>query len=73
MLHAGLQSLLYSYVFHELPKYYKSYLAMVVKSIENTPLHKQNRKDIVKCDQCNYKATILHMKKYINTVHSKTS
>ena len=72
MLQASRQSLLCSYVFHELPKVYKMVSERKLKAVEKS-VSKIGSKSLVKCDQCSYKSTMLHMKKHIQTVHIKVT
>ena len=72
MLQGSHQSILCSYVFEELPNIYKLVCANKPRRLESRsgPPRKSNSKPVVKCDQCNFKSTLVQMKMHLKTIHA---
>ena len=60
------QSLLFSYVFEELPKIYKDVCQRKPKRLEN---FKSKTKAGVKCEQCKFTSSLIQMKMHMKRVH----
>ena len=70
MLQGSIQSMICSYVFNELPKIYKMVCEMRPKFLEDRQV-KGKQKALVKCEQCSFKSSMIHMKMHIKNIHSK--
>ena len=73
MLQGSIQSLICAYVFKELPMIYKMVCDRKPKSVEIISNQKKKAiaKPCVKCDQCNFKSSMVQMKKHIQNMHVK--
>ena len=71
MLQGSCQSLLCSYVFEELPRIYKKVCEYKPLVIEESNKSKKVTKarQVVKCDNCKFKASLIQMKMHMKTVH----
>ena len=67
MLQGCKQSVLCSYVFDELPKIYKLVCSNKPKKLAIKK--KLIVKPVVRCDQCNFKSSLIQMKMHMKTVH----
>ena len=71
MIQGRVQSLICSFVFSELPKIYKLVSQNKPKMLQSSSKPKNiKRKPNVKCDQCNFKSSLLQMKLHMNNVHA---
>ena len=71
MIQGRVQSLICSFVFSELPKIYKLVSQNKPKILQSSSKPKNvKRKPNVKCDQCNFKSSLLQMKLHMNNVHA---
>ena len=61
------QSLLFSYVFEELPKIYKDVCERKPKRLEH---NKKKERTGVKCEQCKYTSSLIQMKMHMKRVHA---
>ena len=75
MIQGSIQSMICSYVFNELPKVYKIVCEMAPKPLEQpvTKKLKPQVKPLVKCDQCQFKSSMIKMKMHIKRIHTNKS
>ena len=74
LVQGGVQTAICSYVFNELPVIYAKVCEASSKAsaIEDKS-HYKVTKSLVKCDECNYKSSIVQMRFHLKNAHTKKS